>query len=827
MNYAALNPSILTLVTFLPLAGAVLLCFFRAATAISAGSRLSFRLATSGLAAPARAFRPAGPRLPVRDRQALDRHAATFTIHLGIDGISLWLVLLTTFLMPLCVLISWKSIHDRVKEFFILLLVLETAMIGVFVALDLFLFYFFWEATLIPMALLIGMYGHERRVYAAVKFFLYTMIASVFMLAAIIWLYARTGTFDFVALQHLIRSGQVPGSAAPRSGCSWRSSSPLPSRCRCSRCTPGCRTRTWKLRPPGSVLLAGVLLKMGTYGLLRFNLGLFPEQARRNAPWIIALAIIGIIYGALVAMVQPNMKKLVAYSSVSHLGFVVLGIFSFTQVGMDGAVYQMLNHGISTGALFLLLGMIYDRRHTYEITEYGGLATPMPVYATFFLFIMLASVGLPLLNGFVGEFLVLSGAFQAKALYGILAASGVIWSACYMLWMYQRVFYGKVTNPVNASLPDLIARERARCGRWPCRAGHGRAPLLWLTSPSIRPCSAVAFAAANATRDADDRALTMIPATGDYIRILPELVLAVFGMPVMVVEPLLPRARQPQAARRACRCSVAWPPLAATFFMAGASRLCLQRHGAGRQLQHLLSRGGACRDLAGHPDLVRIPGGAADPPRRILRPDPVRRGRHGLMSSAVELVLIFIALEISSIASYILAGFRRHAAESAEASLKYFLLGSFATAFFLYGVALMFGATGSTNIYEIGAALRHAAPPTWLFAVALMFVGLGFKVASAPFHVWTPDVYEGAPAPVVALMSTAPKAAAFAVLLRMLFATGGNFAALVLAGLGRGRAFHDAGQPRRAGADQREAPAGLLLHRPRRLPAGCLRRPRP
>ena len=224
----------------------------------------------------------------------------------------------------------------------------------------------------------------------------------------------------------------------------------------------------------GSVLLAGVLLKMGTYGLLRFNVGLFPEQARRNAPWIIALAIIGIIYGALVAMIQPNIKRLIAYTSVSHLGFVVLGIFSFTQIGVDGAVYQMLNHGVSTGALFMLLGMIYDRRHTYDISEYGGLATPMPMYATFFAFIMLSSVGLPLLNGFVGEFMVLSGAFQAKQLYGILAATGVIWSACYLLWMYQRVFYGNVTNPANkhAARPGC-ARADFAVAAGHCGAGDG------------------------------------------------------------------------------------------------------------------------------------------------------------------------------------------------------------------------------------------------------------------------------------------------------------------------------------------------------------------
>jgi NADH-quinone oxidoreductase subunit M len=231
----------------------------------------------------------------------------------------------------------------------------------------------------------------------------------------------------------------------------------------------------------GSVLLAGVLLKMGTYGMLRFNLGLFPEHARRNAPWIMVLALIGIVYGALVALVQPNMKKLIAYSSVSHLGFVVLGIFSFTQAGLNGAMFVMLAHGISTGGLFMLAGILHERRHTYEISEFGGLASSMPVYAAFYLFIVLASAGLPLLNGFIGEFLVLSGAFQARAVYGILAATGVIWSACYLLWMYQRVFYGKITHPVNNSLHDLFGFEQAAI--LPCAVAAlvmGVAPILWL-----------------------------------------------------------------------------------------------------------------------------------------------------------------------------------------------------------------------------------------------------------------------------------------------------------------------------------------------------------
>ena len=404
--------------------------------------------------------------------------------HMGIDGISLWLVVLTTFLTPLCVLISWKSVHDRVKEFFILLLILETALIGVFTSLDLFLFYFFWEATLIPMALLIGVFGHERKVYAAVKFFMYTMIASVFMLAAILWLYAQTGSFDFVDDS---RSDRARCGANFPAAAQWLF---LGFFIAFAVKVPLFPFHTWlpdahvEAPTAGSVLLAGVLLKMGTYGMLRFNLGLFPEQSRHNAPWIMILALIGIIYGALVALVQPNMKKLIAYSSVSHLGFVVLGIFSFTQAGLNGAMFVMLAHGISTGGLFMLAGILHERRHTYEISEFGGLASPMPVYAASYLFIVLASVGLPLLNGFIGEFLVLSGAFQARAdlrnprrhrrdLERRLSACGCI-SECST---------AKSRNPVNNSLPDLFGFEKAAV--WPCAAAAlvmGVAPILWLAA---------------------------------------------------------------------------------------------------------------------------------------------------------------------------------------------------------------------------------------------------------------------------------------------------------------------------------------------------------
>ena len=458
-----MNDSILSLVTFLPAAGAVLLMLLPRNDRLMRWVALLASLATFGLSL----YLPLNIRHGVAGFQfqsdVIWIKLANIHYHMGADGISMWLVLLTTFLVPLGVLVSWKSIHDRVKEFFVLLLLLETAMIGVFLALDMFLFYVFWEATLIPMALLIGMYGHERRVYAAVKFFLYTMVASVFMLAAIIWLWSHTRSFDYEITRQWIHDGNAGAGALQWLFLGFFIAFAVK--------VPLFPLHTWlpdahvEAPTEGSVLLAGVLLKMGTYGLLRFNLGMFPTQSHNNAAWINGLAIVGIIYGALVALVQPNLKKLIAYSSVSHLGFVVLGIFTFTQAGVDGAVYQMLNHGVSTGALFMLAGMLYERKHTYEFKEYGGLATPMPIYATFFLIAVLSSVGLPLMNGFVGEFLVLSGAFQAKMIYGILGASGVIWGAGYLLWMYQKVFYGPIHHAENKSLRDIDGREQISL--WP------------------------------------------------------------------------------------------------------------------------------------------------------------------------------------------------------------------------------------------------------------------------------------------------------------------------------------------------------------------------
>jgi NADH-quinone oxidoreductase subunit M len=396
-------------------------------------------------------------------------HFPPINYHLGVDGISLFLVLLTTFLTPVSILASWNSISHRVKEFFIMLLLLEVGVVGVFLSLDLFLFFLFWEVMLIPMAFLIGIWGHERRIYAAVKFVLYTMAGSILMLVGIIWLYNATGTFDLAGfhntrfdvygIQELLQAGAL--SLSPRNEMLLFLSFFVAFAIK----VPLFPLHTWlpdahvEAPTAGSVMLAGVLLKMGTYGMMRFCLPLFPEASHKAAPWVAALAIIGIIYGALVAMVQPNLKKLVAYSSVSHLGFVVLGIFAFNNISMQGAVYQMLAHGISTGALFLLVGMLYDRRHTFEMTEFGGLATPMPKLAAFFLFVTLSSLGLPMLNGFVGEYLILLGTYLAHWNWAAWAATGVILSACYLLWAYQRVFFGVVTHDKNRTLPDISNRE--------------------------------------------------------------------------------------------------------------------------------------------------------------------------------------------------------------------------------------------------------------------------------------------------------------------------------------------------------------------------------
>ncbi len=378
--------------------------------------------------------------------------------HLGVDGLSILLVLLTTFLTPISIISTWSAVEERVKEFMIFFLLLEVGMIGVFLAQDIFLFYIFWEFTLVPMYFLIGIWGGARRVYAAIKFFLYTMAGSILMLLAILWLGIR---FESFSLPYLIAQGGIPAGVQTWLFLAFAAAFAIK--------VPMWPLHSWlpdahvEAPTAGSVILAGVLLKMGTYGFLRFNLPLFPQASIRFAPWMALLAVIGILYGAAVSYAQKDVKKLVAYSSVSHLGFVILGLFALNPLGIQGGILQMINHGLSTGALFLIVGMIYERRHTRQMDDFGGLWKVMPIYGALTLVVTLSSMGLPGLNGFVGEFSILLGAFGSEAIdspvYAGFAAVGVILAAIYMLFMFQKLFLGPLDKDENKAVKDINLRE--------------------------------------------------------------------------------------------------------------------------------------------------------------------------------------------------------------------------------------------------------------------------------------------------------------------------------------------------------------------------------
>lgn len=456
-----MNLPILTLITFLPIVGVVFI--------LSLDSRHKELIRVTSLLASVVVFLISLPLYFTFDANTYDmqfveklRWIPSFGIsyHLGIDGISLFMVLLTTFITPIAILASWH-VKRNVKEYMIAMLVLETGMVGVFVSLDVFLFYVFWELMLIPMYLIIGIWGGQRRIYAAIKFFVYTMAGSVFMLLAIIGLFflnhRATGEYTF----NLLEFYRLDISYAVQF---WLF---LAFFLAFAIKVPMFPLHTWlpdahvEAPTAGSVILAGVLLKMGTYGFVRFCLPLFPEASHVFIPVISWMAIVGIIYGALVAMVQDDLKKLVAYSSVSHLGFVMLGIFAFNIQGIEGGITQMINHGLSTGALFLIVGMLYERRHTRLISDYGGLTKQIPVFAVLFMIVTFSSIGLPGLNGFVGEFLILIGVFKSCILYASIATSGIILAAVYMLWMFQRVMFHNITHEENKTLKDVSNRELA------------------------------------------------------------------------------------------------------------------------------------------------------------------------------------------------------------------------------------------------------------------------------------------------------------------------------------------------------------------------------
>ena len=452
----------LLVITFLPLLGALALLFTPGRTAqraialattlLVAAAGLVLWFSFDGASAVAQAVVSTG-WFTVSGRDAGTIEVA---FRLGVDGVSILLVVLTALLMPIVVLSSYGHIEERVKEFLIWLLVMETGMLGVFLSLDLVLFYFFWEVSLVPLYFIVGIWGGERRLYATVKFFLYTLAGSLVMLVAVIALIYQTGTTDVPQLL------ERAATDVPLSEQRWIF---LAFALAFAIKVPILPFHTWladahtEAPTSGSVILAGVLLKMGTYGLLRFGIQLFPGTALAWAPAFMALGAIGIVYGAFLAMAQNDLKRLIACSSVSHLGFVVLGLFAMTEAGLRGSLLQMVNHGLSTGLLFLLVGMLYERRHTRALDQFGGIASVMPVFALFFVFTVLSSVGLPGLNGFVGEYLILAGAFQSSALWAVVGVTGVIFGAVYLLTATRRVLFGPVLHPENEGLRDLGPRE--------------------------------------------------------------------------------------------------------------------------------------------------------------------------------------------------------------------------------------------------------------------------------------------------------------------------------------------------------------------------------
>lgn len=456
-----MNDSIVTIMTFLPLVGVLLLLFLpKNSHGLLRMVALGVTILTFLVSLPIMTgFATNAEFQFVQNVPWIEAGPFKMNYHVGIDGISLWLVILTTFIMPIAVLSTWTAVEEKVKEYMICLLLLEVGMLGAFVALDMFLFYIFWELMLIPMYFIIGIWGGKSKIYAAIKFFIYTMAGSVLMLVALIALYfmgIKAGYTDF----SIVNFYKIPIDPATQV---WMF---LAFAFAFAIKVPLFPVHTWlplahtEAPTAGSVILAAILLKMGTYGYVRFAMPLFPDAAERFTPLVATLAVIGIIYAALVAMVQEDVKKLVAYSSVAHLGFVMLGIFALNQQGVAGGMLQMLNHGISTGALFLIVGFIYERRHTRLIVDFGGLSKQMPIFATIFMIVTLSSIGLPGTNGFVGEFLVLIGAYESNLRwFAVIATSGVILSAVYMLWMFQRVMFGELNNPKNQKLTDLNARE--------------------------------------------------------------------------------------------------------------------------------------------------------------------------------------------------------------------------------------------------------------------------------------------------------------------------------------------------------------------------------
>jgi len=451
-------PYILSLVTFLPLAGALAILIARLSSKSQDAAAPAARwiaLITTLVVLAVSVVLVAGfdPKNPAYQFVEFAPWFAGASYHLGVDGISILFVLLTAFLMPICILASWKSVEKRVVEYMIAFLILETLVIGVFTALDLFLFYIFFEGTLVPMFLIIGIWGGQNRIYAAYKFFLYTLLGSVLMLLAMLWMAHTSGTTSIPELKRFAFDPAVQPILWLAFFASFAVKMPM------------WPVHTWlpdaHVQAPtaGSVILAGILLKLGGYGFILFNVPMFPQASEMFRPLVFTLSVIAIVYTSLVAWRQTDMKKLIAYSSVAHMGFVTLGIFSGNDIGMQGAIFQMISHGLISGALFLCVGVVYDRMHTREIALYGGLTSKMPWYAAIFLMFTMANVGLPGTSGFIGEVLTMTGAYRASTWAALVAASGVIFSAVYALTLYRAMMFGEITNPKLETIKDVDKRE--------------------------------------------------------------------------------------------------------------------------------------------------------------------------------------------------------------------------------------------------------------------------------------------------------------------------------------------------------------------------------